>query len=1046
MTTPSTARKAGPFLGTGSQTAWPFTFKVFAASDVAVTIANSEGVETALELDTDYSVSLNANQESSPGGTVTYPISGSALPVGGKLSITGDIDYDQGYDIPSGGNFSPVALENQLDRTVMQIQQLKEEVDRAAKLPVTNDGDAESLVQDLVRLADSADNIDTLVANLADITTVADDLNEPVSEINTVAGAITNVNAVGTNIANVNTVAGISANVTSVAGNATNINTVAGISTSVTTVAGISANVTSVAGNATNINTVAGDIASVQSAATNMAAILAAPTQASNAAASASAAATSATNAATSASAAATSATNAANSATGAGAAQSGAGASATAAFNSATAAATSATNASTSAATATTKASEASASASAAATSASAALESANNASRVDAALTQVNNGVKQRFVAGVGYTKNTTTQLTLTSTPAKPGFVQVFFDGVYQNSDKFTLAGAVITFTSAIPADTVEVAYDVPVTLTEDAYWRLADARLREAFRKEKATPIAPTLLLDFSGDEQLDPRVTFTRASTATYYDGKTVALAEQNLLAFSQNIASGVGPWASTGAGTTLTPNNAVAPNSTTTATTVSTTGAGGIRCFFTTPAGTYTVSCWVRSVSGNTSFQTDFQNGNIGARTLTSGWERHVSTETLTASKEWIDFQINGAGVFEIWGAQLEQRSSVTAYTPTTTQPITNYVPVLLTAAAGVPRFEHNPVTGESLGLLIEEQRTNLLTYSEQFDNASWVKSGATVTANNAVAPDGTLSADKIVPSTNTETHWINVTFTATTSQCTGSIYVKPDGSTVNKITLYPGGGGTFANFNLGTLTSAGETNVSSTSITAVGNGWYRLTATWVAGVSVDRLRVYASSGSIGGANNPGDGFSGIYIWGAQLEVGAFPTRYIPTVASQVTRSADAASMTGTNFSSWYRADEGTLFADLKSDYATGGNYYYSISDGTSTNYIYGFNAASGSFIVRPLFVGVSGSAQVALAAASTVGAHKLAAAYKTDDFAASVDGATALTDTSGILPVVNRLNIGMSSTGFSGQLNGTIKKIAFYPLRLTNAQLQALTS
>ena len=138
MTTPSTPRKAGPLLGNGSTTAFPFTFKVFAASDIAVTIANNLGVETALVLNTDYSVTLNANQETSPGGTVTYPISGSALPSGSKLTIIGNLPYDQPLDLPAGGNFSPLALENQLDRLAMQIQQLRELANRTLQLPVTS--------------------------------------------------------------------------------------------------------------------------------------------------------------------------------------------------------------------------------------------------------------------------------------------------------------------------------------------------------------------------------------------------------------------------------------------------------------------------------------------------------------------------------------------------------------------------------------------------------------------------------------------------------------------------------------------------------------------------------------------------------------------------------------------------------------------------------------------------------------------------------------------------------------------------------------------
>lgn len=258
MTTPSTPRKAGPFNGNGVAVSFPFTFKIFAASDVKVAIANSAGVETVLVEGTDYTVTPNADQDATPGGTVTYPVSGSPLPVGSVLSVIGDLDYDQPLDLPSGGNFSPIALENQLDRATMQIQQLKEQVDRAAKLPQTATvGDLESIVDGIVRLADSADNIDAVVgslaavnivaaditdvstvaasignvnatgANIAAVVTVANDLNEPVSEINTVAGSIANVDAVGGNIANVNTVAGISPAVSTVAGVAPKVSIVA---------------------------------------------------------------------------------------------------------------------------------------------------------------------------------------------------------------------------------------------------------------------------------------------------------------------------------------------------------------------------------------------------------------------------------------------------------------------------------------------------------------------------------------------------------------------------------------------------------------------------------------------------------------------------------------------------------------------------------------------------------------------------------------------------------------------------------------------------
>ena len=143
MTISATARRAGPFLGNGAATSFAFTFKVFSSADIAVAIADSAGVETILVLDTDYSVTLNANQDTSPGGTVTYPITGSALPTGSVLTIVGDLDYDQPLDIPAGGNFNPVAIENELDRIVMQVQQLREVLARSVQVSITGDADPE---------------------------------------------------------------------------------------------------------------------------------------------------------------------------------------------------------------------------------------------------------------------------------------------------------------------------------------------------------------------------------------------------------------------------------------------------------------------------------------------------------------------------------------------------------------------------------------------------------------------------------------------------------------------------------------------------------------------------------------------------------------------------------------------------------------------------------------------------------------------------------------------------------------------------------------
>jgi hypothetical protein len=172
-------------------------------------------------------------------------------------------------------------------------------------------------------------------------------------------------------------------------------------------------------------------------------------------------------------------------------------------------------------------------------------------------------------------------------------------------------------------------------------------------------------------------------------------------------------------------------------------------------------------------------------------------------------------------------------------------------------------------------------RRNLLTWTEQFDNAAWTKTGATVTANAAVAPDGTTTADLFIPSAVAEIHHLNLSVAATTTEArTATLRVKlQSGSSIDKVTLYPGGSATFANFNVATVSVSNEASVSSSSITALSDGWFLLTATWPIGVSLDRLRIYASSGSTGAAATAGNGTSGILIWGAQFELGSVATDY-----------------------------------------------------------------------------------------------------------------------------------------------------------------------
>lgn len=333
MTINSTNRKAGPYIGNGTATVFPFSFKVFQAADLEVVRLNvSTNVETTLALTTDYTVSLNQDQDSNPGGSIT--LVAGALASGFNLVITSDVENLQPTDLTNQGGFYPDVINDALDRATIQIQQLQEEVDRSAKLPITSAEDANALVADIVRIADSADNLDidannidainTVATNIASVNTVASDianvnavaanktnidavnanktnidavgadLLEPVSEINTVAVNIDNVNTVGNNITNVNAVAGNSTNINAVNANKTNIDAVAGNSTNINAVNANKTNIDTVATNSTAVNTVSTNIVAVNSAYTNLAAIIDAPNQAAAAANSAAQAAASA--------------------------------------------------------------------------------------------------------------------------------------------------------------------------------------------------------------------------------------------------------------------------------------------------------------------------------------------------------------------------------------------------------------------------------------------------------------------------------------------------------------------------------------------------------------------------------------------------------------------------------------------------------------------------------------------------------------------------------------------------------------------------------
>jgi hypothetical protein len=334
------------------------------------------------------------------------------------------------------------------------------------------------------------------------------------------------------------------------------------------------------------------------------------------------------------------------------------------------------------------------------------------------------------------------------------------------------------------------------------------------------------------------------------------------------------------------------------------------------------------------------------------------------------------------------------------------------------APMNLPRFDYDPVTLQPKGLLIEEQRTNLLTYSEQFDNAAWTKVSTSVTANTTVAPNGTTTADTVSISGSLSN--VTQTLALGAGTYTLSAYVKSlTVTTPGTLRLFMLVDGVSQSF---TFTPTAE--------------WTRQTFTVTAATSLTTVQ------PIRGQSYIGD----VALWGAQLEAGAFATSYIPTVASQVTRAADSASMTGTNFSSWYNQTNGTVFAQYSVNGLNPGasNAAFGITDNTTSNFIAGrtLSSAATNFQVR-----TGGADQVTLNSVTVAAGAvaKSAGAYALNDFAFSANAGTVQTDTSGTLPFVTQMQIG-GLTSASNPLNGTISRIAYYNRRLANTELTAITS
>jgi hypothetical protein len=351
-----------------------------------------------------------------------------------------------------------------------------------------------------------------------------------------------------------------------------------------------------------------------------------------------------------------------------------------------------------------------------------------------------------------------------------------------------------------------------------------------------------------------------------------------------------------------------------------------------------------------------------------------------------------------------------------------------------------PRFDHDPVTGVCRGLLIEEGRTNLVTYSEDLALA-FTTERASIDPNIATAPDGATTADKLVEDTTaTNNHRLTRQFNLSAIPYTFSVFAKASERSWIRMTLFDGTTSRQVWFNVSAGTIGTQSGATG-QIASFGNGWWRcsITATGLAFVSSQANIALATADNI--IAYTGDGTSGIFLWGAQLEAGSFATSYIPTTTGSLARSADVCNITGGDFNNFYNQSEGTMLTNAFTP-ASGDRTVLAADDNTANEMIRLRTEGT-----NPFFKVTDGGSELVAIDAGTVSANtsfKLIGAYKLDDFASSINGGAAVTDTSGTIPTVDRMRIGAGQGG--NTMCGCVASLRYYKKRLPNAKLAQLTA
>ena len=336
-------------------------------------------------------------------------------------------------------------------------------------------------------------------------------------------------------------------------------------------------------------------------------------------------------------------------------------------------------------------------------------------------------------------------------------------------------------------------------------------------------------------------------------------------------------------------------------------------------------------------------------------------------------------------------------------------------------------------------LLLEPVSTNLITYSEDFTDNSWDLLDATIENNSSLAtPEGINGVQELRENSDNDDHLIKSSGTFSLSDCSFSLFAKYKGNNRNiKLSL---GTGKYASFN---LQEGYVFDVQSSTIAKIikySNGWYRCEIS--GNISASKLNIILLNDTT--EVYQGDGASGVYIWGSQIEALSYPTSYIATSGSTVTRAAETCNNSGN--SEVFNDSEGVFFANIYAfDNTTGNDGRISVSDGTSNNRISIIYDKLNNEIDANIFTG--GSEQFQVSSSININQYnKALIKYKVNDCSLWINGFEVATDTSATMPSgLNKINLA-SENGSTRVLQGKTKELGYYNTALTDAELETLTS